>query len=144
MNTLNLTIQLLLKKYKNVDDLIKDVVRNEEHPIFVFGKDFAKEITAKSENWNWINENLIDDLNSIVVNNIQKFLVKNYIDVLFVTKNNNLTYFLSTNNTKGAIKWLIERYVNVLKNVFDKRSSKSLKISYFYIEDNLNLKLKFQ
>ena len=144
MNTLDLAITLLSRKYKNVDNLIKDVAKNEEHALFIFAKDFAKIICKKSENWNWINENLIDDLNSIVVNNIQKFLVKNYIDVLFVTKNNNLTYFLSTNNTKGAIKWLIERYVNVLKNVFDKRSSKSLKISYFYIEDNLNLKLKFQ
>ena len=123
MNTLDLAITLLSRKYKNVDNLIKDVAKNEEHALFVFAKDFAKIICKKSEKWNWINENMVDDLNSIVINQIQKFLIKYYVDVLFAIKDNNLTYFLNVNDVEGTIKWLIERYVNVLKNTFDKRSS---------------------
>jgi peptidoglycan-associated lipoprotein len=49
------------------------------------------------------------------------------------TKNNKLTMFLQTNNVKGATKWLMERYVNVLKNLFNNKSSLKLdNISYIY------------
>ena len=47
--------------------------------------------------------------------------------------------FLQTNNIKGAIKWLMERYVNVLKNLFDNKSSLRLdNISYIYFNSFAN------
>ena len=138
MNTLDLTINLIAKKYDKVELLLRDIAKDEEHAIFVFSRDFAKVILKKDAKFGWLADS-VDDLNSIVVNNIQNFIKKYYINVLFVTKNNKLTMFLQTNNIKGAIKWLMERYVNILKNLFDKRSSIGLdNISYIYFNSFTN------
>jgi len=132
MNTLNLTINLLTKKYKDVKKLLNDIVNDEEHALFVFCKDFAREMLAKDLRYNWLVDK-IDDLNNLVVKQLQNFVNKYYLNVLFVTKTNKLTIYLQTNNVKNAIKWLMERYVNILKNLFDKRSSKALdNISFIY------------
>jgi len=132
MNTLNLTINLLTKKYKDVKKLLNDIVNDEEHALFVFCKDFAREMLVKDLRYNWLIDK-IDDLNSLVVKQLQNFVNRYYLNVLFVTKTNKLTIYLQTNNVKNAIKWLMERYVNILKNLFDKRSSKALdNISFIY------------
>ena len=138
MNTLDLTINLIAKKYDKVELLLRDIAKDEEHAIFVFSRDFAREILERDAKFYWLT-NKVNDLNSIVVNNIQNFIKKYYINVLFVTKNNKLTIFLQTNNVKDATKWLMERYVNILKNLFDKRSSLGLdNISYIYFNSLKN------
>ena len=132
MNTLKLTTKLIANKYKNVEILLKDITSNEEHALFVFAKDFAREILQKDLKYNWLADK-VDDLNSLVVKNLQNYLKTYYINVLFVTKANKLTIYLQNNNVAAAVKWLIERYVNNLKNLFDKRSSMGLdNISYIY------------
>jgi len=132
MNTLTLTINLLSKKYTSVKTLLEDIINNEEHAIFVFAKDFAREILVKDSRYNWLIDKIYD-LNSLVVKQLQNFIKRYYLNVLFVTKTNKLTIYLQKNNVKAAVKWLMERYVNILKNLFDKRSKKSLNI------DNINL-----
>jgi len=132
MNALELTTYLLIKKYKSVETLLKDIANDEEHALFVFCKDFAREILSKDEKYFWLVDK-VDYLNTLVVTNIQNFIKKNYLEVLFPVKTNKLTIHLQTNNVKNAIKWLMERYVNILKNLFDKRSSKALdNISFIY------------
>ena len=138
MNTLELTTNLLTKKYNDVNVLLKDLARNEEHALFVFAKDFAKEILNKDEKYYWLTDK-VDDLNSLIVKQMQNFLKKHYIEVLFPIKINKLTIYLQKNNVTAATKWLMQRYVNNLKNLFDKRSSKGLdRIDYIYFNSLLN------
>jgi len=127
MNTLKLTTNLLTKKYNNVYNLLKDLANNEEHALFVFAKDFAVEILQRDIKYNWLLDKVYD-LNNLVVTQLQNYIKNYYLNVLFATKANKLTVYLQNNNTAGAVKWLLERYVNILKNLFDKRSSKSIKI----------------
>jgi len=132
MNALELTTNLLTKKYNNVKDLLEDIASNEEHALFVFARDFAIEILSKDEKYFWLVDK-VDYLNTLVVTNIQNFIKKNYLEVLFPVKTNKLTFYLQTNNVKNAIKWLMQRYVNSLKNLFDKRSSKAIdNLVFFY------------
>ena len=132
MNALELTTNLLTKKYNNVKDLLEDIASNEEHALFVFARDFAIEILSKDEKYSWLVDK-VDYLNTLVVTNIQNFIKKNYLEVLFTVKTNKLTFYLQTNNVKNAIKWLMQRYVNSLKNLFDKRSSKAIdNLVFFY------------
>jgi len=132
MNTLELTTILLTKKYNNVYNLLKDLANDKEHSLFIFTKDFAREILSKDTSFCWLVDK-IDDLNNLVVKQIQDFLKKYYLEVLFPTKINKLTIFLQKNNVAAAIKWLMQRYVSILKNLFDKRSSKAIdNLSFFY------------
>jgi len=132
MNILELTTNLLTKKYNNVNVLLKDLASNEEHALFVFAKDFAREILSKDEKWHWLTDK-VDDLNNLVIKQIQDFIKKYYLQVLFPTKLNKLTICLQTNNVKAAVKWLMQRYINTLKNLFDKRSSAPIdNFTFFY------------
>ena len=132
MNTLNLTINLLTKKYNNVKTLLEDIANNEEHALFVFVKDFAKETLSKDKKYFWLVDK-VDDLNNLVVKQLQDFIKHYYLNVLFVTKINKLTIFLQNNNVAAAVKWLMQRYVNILKNLFDKRSGTAIdNINFFY------------
>jgi len=140
MNTLNLTINLLTKKYDCVNKLLEDLAKNEEHALFIFAKDFAKEILSKNTSWNWVIDK-VDDLNSLVVKQMQNFVKNYYLNVLFVTKKNGLTTALETNNVAAAVKWLMERYVNLLKNLFDSKSKDYIKIdniNFFYFNSLAN------
>ena len=132
MNVLELITNLLTRKYSNVENLLKDLVKNEEHALFVFGKDFAKEILSKDARYTWLVDK-IDDLNNLVVKQMQNFIKKYYLEVLFPIKLNKLTIYLQKNDVAAAVKWLMERYVNNLKNLFDKRSSKVIdNFTFFY------------
>jgi len=132
MNTLNLTINLLTKKYKNVKNLLEDVAKDEEHAIFIFSRDFSQEILNKDKKFYWLADKIYD-LNNLVVKQIQDFIKKYYLQVLFPTKMNKLTIYLQSNNVAAAVKWLMQRYVNILKNLYDKRSNKQLdNVSFFY------------
>ena len=132
MNTLELTTILLTKKYNNVYNLLKDLANDKEHSLFIFTKDFAREILSKDTSFCWLVDK-IDDLNNLVVKQIQDFLKKYYLEVLFPTKINKLTIYLQKNNVAAAVKWLMQRYINTLKNLFDKRSSRGLdRIDYIY------------
>jgi len=132
MNTLELTINLLTKKYNDVYNLLQDLANNEEHALFVFARDFAREILQSDQKYYWLIDK-VDDLNSIVVKQMQEFIKKYYLNVLFVTKINKLTIYLQSNNVAAAVKWLMQRYVNFLKNSFDKRSSKAIdNLVFFY------------
>jgi len=138
MNTLTLTINLFANKYKNVENLLKDIANNEEHALFVFARDFAREILSKNREWAWLIDKIYD-LNSLVVKNLQNYLKTYYLNVLFVTKVNKLTIYLQKNDVAAATKWLLERYVNILKNLFDKRSSRGLdRIDYIYFNSLKN------
>jgi len=138
MNALELTTNLLTKKYNNVKDLLEDIASNEEHALFVFAKDFAREMLARDFRYNWLIDK-VDDLNSLVVKQLQDFIKKYYLNVLFVTKVNKLTIYLQKNDVKNAVAWLMQRYVSLLKNLFDKRSSKALdNISFIYFNSFKN------
>jgi len=140
MTTLKLTIYLLSKKYYSVNKLLEDLAKNEEHALFIFAKDFAKEILSKNSSWNWVVDK-IDDLNCIVVKQMQNFIKNYYLNVLFVTKKNGLTNALETNNVAAAVKWLMERYINLSKNLFDPRSKDYIKIdniNFFYFNSLAN------
>ena len=132
MNTLKLTTNLLTKKYNNVYNLLRDLANNEEHALFVFARDFAREILQKDLKYAWLVDK-VDDLNNLVVKQMQNFIKKYYLEVLFPTKINKLTIYLQQNNIAATVKWLMQRYINTLKNIFDKRSSKAIdNFTFFY------------
>ena len=139
-------LELITNNYTNVKDLIYSIVNNEHHEAWIFAKDFAVKELKVTQNWAWLS-NLVFDLDSLIKNNIVK-LLKNYpISIkkgrkyfnlanpgLFgynelVGKDTKLVKACKNNNVKEFVEWLFERYKSVAKNLFDKRSKKSLKVN---------------
>jgi len=131
MNTQKILTDSLTKKYNDVEQLIKDVVNDELHALWIFAADYATEILSRDESWKWLSYRIFD-FSNIVIDKMRKDL-NVFIYFSFIFKNNNLTKYKENNDITNAVKWLLNRFVNELKNLFDKRSKKSLNI------DNINL-----
>jgi hypothetical protein len=127
MHTKQLLIDSIIKKYSNVEELIKDIVENEVHILWIFAKDYAEEILKKDANWKWLSYRVFD-FSSIVIDKMQKDL-NTFIYFSFIFKNNKLAKYKEANDIKKAVKWLLNRFVNDMKNLFDKRSSNSINFS---------------
>ncbi len=131
MNTQKIITDSLAKKYDNVEQLVKDVVDDELHALWIFAADYSVEILRKDENWKWLSYRVFD-FSNIVIDKMRKDLnVLIHFSLIF--KENKLIEYIEKNDVKNAVKWLLSRFVNELKNLFDKRSKKSLNI------DNVNL-----
>jgi len=145
-------LELITNNYTDVKNLIYSIVNNEYNEVWIFAKDFAAKELKATKNWDWLG-NLTFDLNSLIKDNIVK-LLKNYpIPTEKGEKGRKYYYFnlvnpglfgyneltgkdtklvkaCKNNNVREFAEWLFERYKSIAKNLFDKRSKKSLKINY--------------
>jgi len=135
-----LAIELL--RYKNANEVLKDVISNKESKIWGFAQDAAIEFLQKKYKYLDITENEIEqfvlDITEIVIENTIKQLRKKEITnsakikwylTMYPEKEIKLPYKLmysiEKNNIKNTIAWFIDRFINNVRNLFDKRNKKN-------------------
>jgi hypothetical protein len=110
---------LFSKKWLDPYEFIECVAKDANHHFWGSGgagREFAKEILSKDDNWNWLAYR-IDDFANLVEEEMRKKLSKwiwrSKFDIGGLSK--HLT------DTETATKWLMDRYTAELKNLFDER-----------------------
>ena len=124
MYSKNLYLELFQKKWEDPLILVEDIANNKNHVFWGCARDFAKEILSRSPHWHWIVPNL-DDYALLVENSIQ---LKKWIVWSKKGKgslNKNLT------STQTLICWLLDRYVNQIKNLFNSKYKNHIKAINF-------------
>lgn len=117
------------KKYPDPYEFVNGVASNLEHEFWGTGgagREFAREILAISRSWRWLSRN-IDDYALFMENDMRKklsdWIWKSHFEKSSLA--NHLT------NTESAACWLMDRYVNELKNLFDIRYKNHIKRIHF-------------
>lgn len=122
------------KKYSDPFEFVNSVASNLDHEFWVAGRDFASEILSKSNKWHYLSEH-VDDYAGFMENEMRKKLSKWIWNIHF--EKSTLAYRM--NNTESAARWLLDRYVNELKNLFDPRYKNHIEWIQFasYKEKNI-------
>lgn len=122
--------KLFAKKWKDPMALVKDIANDIDHIFWGCARDFAKEILSKTPHWYWV-VYYIDDYAPLVEDNIQ---LKKWIKWAEEGKG-SLNCHLT--DTQTLIRWLLDRYVNQFKNLFDVRYKNHIKaIKFIYLDEN--------
>lgn len=128
MNAKDLYSELISKKWDNPHNFLQDVKSNTENIMWGpggAGREFAYEILSKDMHWCWISYR-IDDFAPLVEEDMRNKLST------WIWRANFGIGALSKRMycTKAVSKWLMDRYVAMLKNLFDKRYKNSLSPSF--------------
>lgn len=123
---------LFEKKWKNPIMFLQDVAAKEEHPFWGSGgagREFAREILRIDSSWEWLSSR-VDDFASLIEQKMRlklnKWIFRAMLDV------GGLSSKLC--NTEEATKWLLDRYVAELKNLFDPRYKNFIEIESVFIQ----------
>lgn len=128
-NTKQFYNKLLIKKYeKNVDLFLNDIC-SIESIFWDCCRDFSKEILRKNESWRWLSFR-VDDFAINIERNMIKKLEK-------WSKKGSLSKIIQC--LESTINWLFDRYVNLLKNLFDPRYLTHLKTSHIIDIDDCEI-----
>jgi len=91
-------------------------------------RDFAREILSRDPSWAWLGKR-VDDFGALVEEKmrkkVQKWIWKSYFGVGALSS--------KLCSTEMTAKWLMDRYVAELKNLFDKRYKDHLDIRKVYV-----------
>ncbi|MDQ7021582.1 MAG: hypothetical protein Q9M91_07225 [Candidatus Dojkabacteria bacterium] len=112
---------LLIKKYNNVENFILSI-KNEESTFWECSKDVAKETLLFNRKWYWLGDR-VDDYANIINRDIILKLEKWKQRGSFATVH-------SHNSLEDVIQWLFERYISMLKNLFDSRYKLSIQATF--------------
>jgi len=124
MDEHKIIIELIAKKYKTAEELVKAAANDEENEIWTFAKDYIQSKLEKDENYRWLSYKVFYFFN-IVRKKMQDYL-NNLIHFNIIFKKNNLVKYIKENNKKKVAKWIFDRTKSELKNLFDKRSKNNL------------------
>ena len=132
MNTNTYEI-ILLQHYISPHELLDDAVNDEYHLLWYHCRDYAEKILARDINWYWLQKR-IDDFTLLttqhIIRRIYVWIWKAKFEIGSITKH--------LNYTKDTIKWISNRWVSVLKNLFDARYKYSIQASYIIpFDDNI-------
>lgn len=118
-NAKDLYSKLFAKRWPDPLQFIESVLNSSEHPFWGSGgacREFSKEILLKDEKWIWLNHQADDfaiEVEERMRAKLNKWLFKALLGSGGLSK--------KLCNTETTAKWLMDRYVNELKNLFDKR-----------------------
>ena len=118
-NTKVIYSSLFNKKWPDPIQFLEIVASSIEHPFWGAGgasREFAKEILSKDIRWQWLSYYL-DDF-AIQIDYIMRAKLNKWI---FKAKLGSGALSKRLSNTEIAAKWLMDRYVAELKNLFDIR-----------------------
>lgn len=122
---------LFQKKYSDPLSLINEIANDKNHIFWGCAKDFARNILKKSS-WSWVVHN-IDDYGLLVQKDMP---LKKWI--LWAEEGKGALAKKLT-NTYDLISWLLKRYVNSIKNLFDSRYKNHIQPLIFIPYDERNL-----
>lgn len=111
---------LIQKKYNNSAKRFLIDIKDSNHLFWECCRDTSRELMMSSSEWRWLGYRIDDYARLVevdVVNKLNKWLEKGSLSKI-------------KNDLYAVIKWLFDRYANNLRNLFDKRSKKSLDPSY--------------
>lgn len=118
---------LLIKKYNKEEFLLS--IKNPESFFWKCCRDVAEETLLFSNNWNWLAQR-IDDFAKIVeldyIAKLDKWKMKGSLSSVYHDK-----------SFADVINWLFERYISMLKNLFNQRYKNSLDVSFHINIDDL-------
>jgi len=123
---------LFAKKWKDPILFLQDVASKEEHPFWGSGgagREFAMEILRTDSSWEWLSSR-VDDFACLMECKMRlklnKWIFRAMLDV------GGLSTKLC--DTEEATKWLLDRYVAELKNLFDSRYKDFIEIDMVFVE----------
>lgn len=123
---------LFTKKWPDPILFLQDVAAKEEHPFWGSGgagREFAREILRIDSSWEWLSHR-VDDFASLIERKMRmklnKWIFRAMLDC------GGLATKLC--NTEEATKWLLDRYVAELKNLFDSRYKDFIEIDMVFVE----------
>ena len=127
------------KKWKEPIAFLQDVAAREEHPFWGSGgagREFTREILRSDSSWEWLSSR-VDDFACLIERKMRlklnKWIFRAMLDV------GGLASKLC--NTEEATKWLLDRYVAELKNLFDERYKDYIEIDMFFVESYVDGKI---
>lgn len=132
MNSKNLYTSLLMRKYDDPLKLIIDIANDRNHIFWGCARDFATEILSKDKQWYWTVPN-IDDYGLLVEENI------NLLKWIIWAKKGKGALSKRLTSIYDLISWLLARYVNSIKNLFDPRYSNHIRPIKFVQYDEKEL-----
>lgn len=120
---------LFAKKYPDPYEFVNGIACNLDHAFWGSGgagREFAREILSKSNSWYWLSLD-IDDYALFMEDAMRKKLSQWIWNSYFEESSlaNHMT------DTGAAAQWLLDRYVNELKNLFDERYKNYIKPIHF-------------
>lgn len=120
------------KKWPEPISFLQDVAAKEEHPFWGSGgagREFAKEILKNDAKWAWLGDR-VDDFACLIEKRMRlklnKWIFRALLDCGGLAK--------KLCNTEEAAKWLMDRYISELKNLFDVRYKNSIDIHHVFVE----------
>lgn len=130
---------LFARKWKDPILFLQDVASREEHPFWGSGgagREFAREILRTDSSWEWLSSR-VDDFACLIERKMRlklnKWIFRAMLDV------GGLSTKLC--DTEEATKWLLDRYVAELKNLFDSRYKDFIEIDMVFVESYVDGKI---
>lgn len=127
----NVYVELITARYSWVDDFLKEVLASNNHLFWGACRDNAREILINAPStWNWLADR-VDDFGGFVEESIRKKLPK----WLFRANLGIGGLAKHIDDISSTISWLMDRYINEMKNLFDSRYKNYIDISTVFIVD---------
>lgn len=122
-------VECFSKKYPDPLEFVNGIASDSEHEFWGSGgagREFAREILSKSDSWYWLSLH-VDDYALFIEEEMRKKLSRWIWNSYFEESSlaNHMT------DTASTARWLLDRYVNELKNLFDKRYKNHIKPIHF-------------
>lgn len=120
-----LYIELYSKKYNDVNKLLTEISINTSHQFWDACRDCAVETLRKDDLWKWLSYR-IDDFAFLV----HEYMCKNLAGWLWKAQFSIGSLGNHLDNVANALTWVINRWVAMLKNLFDSRYRFHINASY--------------
>jgi len=124
MNSKKLYIKLISNQYNDVDTFMKDI-QNREHYLWGVCRDCAQEILIHDNSWKWL-AHRVDDFSP----NATQYLLSKLPEWHWKAGFGSNALSLRLHSVKETIQWVIDRWIAMLKNLFNPRYKFHLKPSY--------------
>lgn len=112
---------LIIKKHNNIDFFLLSI-KNHKNFFWECCRDVTEETLLVNKKWNWLGSR-VDDFAHIVELDVIRKLEK-------WRRSGSFAIVCNRNSLEDVVNWLFERYISMLKNLFDTRYKNSLDFSF--------------
>jgi hypothetical protein len=125
----NLDPKLYAAMFVDPWELVNNMALNEEHVFWGAGgtaREFAREILVYDSDWSWL-VYVLDDYANLVESDMRRKM----LDWIWKAYFGNGAMYKRLCDTETVVRWLMDRYTNELKNLFDARYKNHLEAVKF-------------